>query len=256
MSNIPIGLQLFSVRGECRKDLFGALRSVAEVGYVGVEPFGYRGEEPTWLGKTGLEIRAVLDDLGLTCCGMHLATQALLGDNLKRTIELNRELGNRFLIVAAEKQRMSSMDGIREFAGILNETAAALEPEGMWTGYHAHSFDFGLVEGRQAWYHLFDMAEESIIMQLDVGNSASGGGDPVDILRIFPGRARSMHLKDYGFEGERGVIGEGAADWSTIFELCDTTQPVEWYVVEEGGADGMGFDVCARSLANLRGMGR
>jgi hypothetical protein len=63
-----------------------------------------------------------------------------------------------------------------------------------------------------------------------------------------------MHLKDYGKPD--CIIGEGVANWPEIFRLCDTTQPVEWYVVEEGGVDGLGFDVPARSLAALRKMGR
>ena len=38
------------------------------------------------------ELRAMYDDVGLACCGMHLATDALLGDNLQRTIEINQIL--------------------------------------------------------------------------------------------------------------------------------------------------------------------
>ena len=92
-------------------------------------------------------------------------------------------------------------------------------------------------------------------MQLDIGNCANGGGDPVAILRKFPGRARSLHLKEYG--GNPGaVLGQGQADWKEIFRLCEETQNTEWYVVEEGGPDGLGFDVSARSLDSLRGMGK
>ena len=98
MGKIPIALQLYSVRGECEKNLPAALKSVAELGYVGVEPWGYNGEKLDWLGFSGPEIRSILDDNGLTCCGMHLTTGALLGNNLGRTIELNHQLGNRFLI--------------------------------------------------------------------------------------------------------------------------------------------------------------
>jgi sugar phosphate isomerase/epimerase len=74
-------------------------------------------------------------------------------------------------------------------------------------------------------------------------------------LRKFPGRARSVHLKDYG-GGPDSVIGEGKADWPTIFQLLDAEHPVEWYVVEEGSADGLGYGVCGRSLKALRGMGK
>ena len=64
-----------------------------------------------------------------------------------------------------------------------------------------------------------------------------------------------MHLKDYG-GGPGAVIGEGEADWPTVFELCETQHATEWYVVEEGGLDGLGFDVSRRSLEALKRMGK
>lgn len=252
---IPIGLQLFSVRGECNKDLPATLKAVAEIGYEAAEPWGYAGDKLEWMGWTAKDIRKMLDDNGLKCCGIHLATGALLGDNLSRTIELNQELGNRFLIIASDKQRMSAVDTIMELAQILDDTAEKLKPLGMLTGYHAHGFDFADIDGRLAWDILFSNTCADVVMQMDVGNCAGGGGDPIAELKQFPGRARSVHLKDFG--GPPGsVIGEGKADWDEIFRLCETSHNPEWYVVEEGGKDGLGFDVSRRSLEALRRMGK
>ena len=74
------------------------------------------------------------------------------------------------------------------------------------------------------------------------------------MLRAFPKRARTVHLKEYGTPG--AVIGEGKADWPEIFRLCESTQGTEWYVVEEGGEDGNGYDVCRRSLEALKKLGK
>jgi sugar phosphate isomerase/epimerase len=195
------------------------------------------------------------DDNGLTCCGFHISGSALSADNLKLTAEFNQALGNRFLIVAAEAARMKSATGISEFARFLNDLVDKLAPYGMFPGYHAHNFDFATVDGEIAWNRLFGATRKEVIMQLDTGNCASGGGDPIAALRRFPGRAKSVHLKDNGGP-EGSVIGEGELDWPTIFQLCDTQQPVEWYVVEEGSNDGLGFDIPRRSLEALRKMGR
>lgn len=253
-ATVPIALQLFAVRGECARSIPETLKAVAGLGYRGAEPWGYAGDAVAWQGIPARDLRRHFDEAGLACCGMHIATGALLGDNLKRTIELNQILGNRLLIVAADKPRMSSLGGIQELARILNGAAEQLRPLGLATGYHAHPFDFADVEGDQAWYHLFRLTRQEVVMQLDTGNSANGGGDPVKILRTFPGRVRTLHVKDYGKPG--CVIGGGFANWPEIFRLCDTTQPVEWYVVEEGGPGGLGFDVPARSLAGLKALGR
>ncbi|MGC9520843.1 MAG: sugar phosphate isomerase/epimerase family protein [Anaerolineae bacterium] len=252
---IPIGLQLFSVRGEVQKDLPATLKAVSDIGYEGAEPWGYGGEELSWMGWKPEEIRQMYDDNGLTCCGIHLSTDALLGDNLQRTIELNQILGNNFLIIAADKERMSSLDTMMELADILNTTAETLKPLGMATGYHAHPFDFVRFGDETAWEILFSNTSQDVIMQMDIGNCANGDGDPLAMLRKFPGRTRSMHLKDYG-GGPGSVIGEGKADWPTIFEVVETLHDPEWYVIEEGGEDGLGFDVCKRSLQALRAMGK
>jgi sugar phosphate isomerase/epimerase len=255
MAAIPFGLQLFSVRGECAKGLPATLKAVRDIGYQAVEPWGYDGGKVEWQAVPARDLRRMLDDNGLTCCGMHLLTGALLGDNLARAVELNQQLGNRFLIIAMDKQRMSSPAGIQELAGILTDTAGKLKPLGMFTGYHAHGFDFVRFGDRTAWDILFSSTPAEVVMQLDIGNCGNGGGDPIAILRKFPGRAKSVHLKDYG--GPAGsVIGEGKADWAEVFRLCQTVHKTEWYVVEEGGPDGLGFDVSRRSLDNLRRMGR
>src|ERR1051325_4738783 len=130
--SIPIGLQLFSVRGECG-NLPATLKAVAEIGYQGAEPWGYNGRSLEWQGHSCGAIRRMYDDNGLICCGLHLATDALRGDNLARTVEFSRTLGNHFLIVAMDKQRMASVEGVRELAGILNEAAESLKAEGMFT---------------------------------------------------------------------------------------------------------------------------
>jgi sugar phosphate isomerase/epimerase len=255
MGRIPVAFQLFSVRGECERNLPATLNAVRDIGYVGVEPWGYGGDALEWMGHPASEIRRMLDDNGLACCGMHLATGALIGDNLARTMEMNQVLGNRFLVIAWDQPRMSARRTILELAGILNSAAEALKPHGLWTGYHAHGFDFAVVEGEIAWDTLFSNTHVDVIMQLDIGNCAGGGGDPIGTLRKFPNRARSVHLKDYGGP-EGSVIGEGKADWPEVFRLCEETQNTEWYVVEEGGPDGMGFDVSARSFAALQAMGK
>ena len=255
MAKVPVALQLFSVRGEVEKDLPSTLKSVADLGYVGAEPWGYGGEDLTWMGHSCQDIKKMYEDNGLVCCGIHLQPGALVGDNLKRTVEFNQVLGNRFLVIAGDKERMSTMDGVKDLANTLNQAAEALEPEDMFPGYHAHPFDFVDVGGREAWDVLFSETGERVIMQVDIGNSMAGGGDPIHYLKKFPGRARTVHIKEFG--GPQGaVIGEGDVDWPTVFDLCENQHPIEWYVVEEGGPEGLGFDVCRRSLEALKRMGK
>ena len=51
---IPVGVQLYSVREQCAKDLPGTLAAVAKIGYKGVEFAGYHN-------RTAKDLRKMLD---------------------------------------------------------------------------------------------------------------------------------------------------------------------------------------------------
>ena len=58
-------------------------------------------------------------------------------------------------------------------------------------------FDFDKIDDRFAWELLFEQLPKEINMQMDVGNCLSGGGDPVVMLKEFPARTRTIHIKEY-----------------------------------------------------------
>ena len=194
----------------------------------------------------------MLDANNLKCCGMHLRLEALLGDALKRTVALNQTLGNTFLIVAAVREKMRSVESVKQFAATLNALAAKARALDMRVGYHAHGFDFTRFAGRTAWDLLFSLTVPEVVMQLDTGNCAGGGGNPVAILKKFPGRATTIHIREY----PGASLASGQQVWQEIFRLCETPGRTEWYIVEQGGPKGVGLDVPRQFLEGLRKMGK
>src|SRR5512133_139191 len=89
---IPVGLQVYSVREQAAKDLAGVLAAVSKIGYKGVEFAGYYDHKAT-------EIRKMLDDNGLVACGTHTPYETILPAKLEETIEFNKTIGNKYLIV-------------------------------------------------------------------------------------------------------------------------------------------------------------
>src|SRR5207302_8525 len=69
---IPIGVELYSVRNELPKDFTGVMQAIGKMGYQGVEFAGYHGWD-----KKPAELRKLLDDCGLQCCGTHTALHTL-----------------------------------------------------------------------------------------------------------------------------------------------------------------------------------
>lgn len=247
---IPIGFQLYTVRGEFSRDVPGTLQKLGQMGYKGVEFWGYGGTPKVYKEYSAAELRKLLDDNGLKCCGMHLELKALSGDNLKHTFENNQVLGNEYLNVAAAKDKMGSAATISELAAYLNQAAKECRPHKMTVGYHAHPFDFARIDGRFAWELLFSRTQPEVNMQMDVGNCLSGGGDPVAMLKEFPDRTRSIHIKEH----EEKTFDSDY--YKEVFRLCETTCGTRWYIVEMGGPDGNGFDVPRQALAKLHSLGK
>ena len=244
---VPVGVQLYSVREQAAKDLPAVLEAVGKMGYQGVEFAGYYG----WEGKPK-ELRRLLDANGLKCCGTHTGIETVTGDALKATAELHHILGSTFLIVPS--LRAEGAQGWLDAAKQFNEIAAKAKALGMRVGYHAHAGDFRKLGDTTSWEIFFDNTAADVIMQLDTGNCLQGGGDPVAILKKYPKRSASVHVKEFGGP-EAAVIGQGDVRWAEVFEICESTGSTEWYVVEhEVGSDPMGS--IRGCLQGLRTMGR
>jgi sugar phosphate isomerase/epimerase len=243
----PVGVQLYSVREQAAKDLPAILEAIGRMGYKAVEFAGYYG----WDSKPK-ELRRLLDGNGLKCCGTHTALETVTGDNLKATAELHSILGNTFLIVPS--LQVEAAQGWLDMAKRFNEIAAKAKSLGMRVGYHAHAGDFRKLGGTTSWEILFDNTKKDVMMQLDTGNCMQGNGDPVAMLKKYPGRSTTVHLKEFGGP-ENAVIGQGLMPWVQVFEVCETTAGTEWYIVEhETGPDPIGnIKGC---LDGLRKMGR
>jgi sugar phosphate isomerase/epimerase len=114
--------------------------------------------------------------------------------------------------------------------------AEKLKAEGMRTGYHNHSAEFQRINGEMIWDIFFGATSPDVIMQLDTGNAMHGGASADEVLefiRKYPGRAITVHLKEYSATNDKAVIGEGDMKWKEFLSLCETVGGTEWYIVEQ-----------------------
>src|SRR5438105_15304651 len=105
---IPIGFQLYSVRGEFARNVVETLKKLSQLGYKAVEFWGYGGTPNVYQEHSAAELRKLLDEHGLQCCGIHLELKALARENLDRAIASSRVLGNQYVSAAAAKEQMHS----------------------------------------------------------------------------------------------------------------------------------------------------
>jgi len=251
MVKIPVALQLYSVRDDCARDLPGTLKAVAEMGYEGVEFAGYHG-------RSADELRKMLNDLGLKVAGTHIGIDTLLGDELKKTVKFNKTIGNQYLIVPwLPDQYRSSKDAWLKTARLMNDIAKKVKPEGMRVGYHNHAVEFQPIDGEMPWDIFFGAAVPDVVMQLDTGNAMHGkvSSDGVlEIVKRYPGRAVTVHLKEFSSKNEKALIGEGEMRWKQFFKLCETVGGTEWYIVEQESYAYKPLECARRCVENLRKM--
>jgi sugar phosphate isomerase/epimerase len=248
---IPIGLELWSVRQQCETELPAVLKAVGEMGYDAVElAHSYYGHDvATW--------KKLLDENGLKSCGMHMGLGALQGDKFNETVEIHKVLGTPYLIIASlPHKKLESVEAITETGKLFNDLADRLAPHGMKIGYHCHGGDFQQVEGKTAWEWFGEKTGRNVVLQLDIGNCLGGGGDAMAMLKAFPGRAISVHIKDHG--GEPGsVFGEGKVNWPEVFEFCETVGGTKYYIIEEEGRQGPeALASVRRAIENFRKMSK
>lgn len=258
MANLPVGLQLFSVRHALAQDTRGTIQAVANMGYEGVEFFGAPQQSAE-------ELSAILDEAGIVCCGWHVPYALLQDDTLAETIAFHKMLGNDKLIIPGlPKEITQSRADWLKVAAFVNQLADKLAGHGMVTGYHNHWTEFTPLDGENPWDTFFGNTKDSVVMQLDTGNGASGGADVVAILQKYHGRARTVHLKPYSYSagaesrdaGFRPILGEDELPWTEIFGLCETVGGTEWYIVEYESDAHPPLEAVERCLQALRALGK
>src|SRR5581483_2225007 len=104
--NVPVGLELFSVRNELGKDLKGTVTAVAKMGYQVVEFFS---PYFSWTTDQAKDVRKLMDDLGIRCNSTHNGPNAFTGDGIAKAIELNKILGVKYIVMASAG-RINGMD--------------------------------------------------------------------------------------------------------------------------------------------------
>jgi sugar phosphate isomerase/epimerase len=164
-------------------------------------------------------------------------------------------LGNKYLIVPGLPGKYrSSHQAWLDTAKLFNELAEKVKPHEMLVGYHNHSIEFTAMDGELPWDTFYGNTRKDVVMQIDVGNAIHGGADPLPYLYQYPGRAITVHVKEFSETNKKALIGEGDVSWKAFFALCKAVGQTEWYIVEQESYAYPPLECVERCLRNLRKM--
>jgi sugar phosphate isomerase/epimerase len=250
---IPVGLELYSVRDELAKDVMGTVRTVAKQGYEVVE---FYSPYWSWTPDYAREVRKLMDDLKVRCLSTHNMQQALEGDGLKKSIELNQILGSQTIVMAYPGQ-VQTQDDWKGVAETLTKASAVLKPLKMRAGYHNHQLEFAENGGFRAMPFLAANTPKEVTLQFDVGTCMEIGYDPIAWVKANPGRIRSMHLKDWGKGPDKGykvLFGEGDTPWTELLKLARKKGGLEYVLIEQEGSRFPSLETSQKCLENYRNL--
>ncbi|MCW3096763.1 MAG: Sugar phosphate isomerase/epimerase [Chthonomonadaceae bacterium] len=224
---LKVGVQLYSVRSECAKDLPGVLTALSKMGYTGVEFAGY-------YGRTATELRGLLDQNHLECYGTHVDLNALQGPNLEKTAAFCKEMGCKFIVVPwLPETRRNSRAAVLETAKFFDDTAKQLAKEGLLLGWHNENYEFKPIEGETIWQTFWANSGKTVAMQFDIGNALDAGEQAAPYLLKYPKRVVSVHMKDHSTTNRTALLGEGDEHWNEVIPILKHKVAPRWFIVEQ-----------------------
>ena len=222
-----LGIQLYSVRDECAKNLPGTLKVIAGIGYKGVEFAGY-------YGRTAEELKKLLDDDGLKCYGTHVDVNAIKPENIEKTLTFAKELGCKMVVVPwLPEQMRNSSASIMESVKLFDDAAKTAAKFGILVGWHNENYEFRKIDGTTIWEAFWAKAQKPLIMEFDTGNAMEAGEQAAPYLTRYPGKVVAVHIKDHSRTNPTALLGEGDENWGEVIPLLKHKLPIKYYIIEQ-----------------------
>lgn len=244
MNNIPVAVQLFTLREETEKDFASTLKKVAELGYDGVEFAGF-GE------LSAKEVKALLDEYGLKASSSHVPLDRIQ-DDIENVIEEQKIIGSRYVVCPYILPEQRSEENYQALLQTLEKAEEACRKEGLTLCYHNHDFELEkMADGRTVLETILD--ETKTAAEFDIYWLTKAGEQPAEWIKKYAGRTPLVHLKDMTTDDEQffAELGTGGVDIGAVLETAEATN-VEWWVVEQDMTKRTPFESIEMSLDYLK----
>jgi len=268
-----VGVQLYSVRDDMKRDPQSTLEALAQMGYKYVEHANYIDRK--FYGWEAKEFKKRLDDLGLKMPSGHTVMgkkhwdegKNEFTDLWKYTVEDAAVLGQELVISPSiDTAIRKDKNLLLKYMDIFNKSGELCQKSGMRFGYHNHDFEFSeKLEGELLYDIMLNNTDPTLVaQQLDIGNMINGGGVPAEVMKKFPGRFVSMHVKDEvpassGHEKFESTIlgkGSGQIDVQALVKLGEKEGGTKHFIIEQESYQGLQPLACMKeNVAIMRGWG-
>ena len=239
-----LGLEIYSLRDDLKKDTRGTLQYIKDLGFTEIEiPGGY-------YNLTMKEFKAECNQLGLK------PTSFLSGFEMYRdSIDKIIAQAKFFNIKAVgcgwlpHKPNNFTRENAEMAIEVFNKAGERLAKEGITMFYHCHGFEFQpSPEGTLFDYIVQKTNPQNVKFEMDVYWAFHGGAVPELLLKKYPNRFIALHIKDMKNGQETGeysggtpltsdvAVGTGQLDFLKIIRAAMQTG-VKYFYIEDENAD-------------------
>jgi sugar phosphate isomerase/epimerase len=266
-----VGIQLYSVRDDMKKDPMGTLKQLADMGYKYVEHANYI--ERKFYGYPAAEFKKVLDDLGLKMLSGHTVMAKQHWDDAKQdftdawkhTVEDAATAGQKYVISPwLDDSLRKTYDDLVRYMGVFNKSGELCKKSGMKFGYHNHDFEFSQkLNDKKVFDIILENTDPALVaQQLDMGNLYNGGVKALEVAKQYPGRFELMHVKDE-IKSEKGnekyestILGTGIVGTKEVIDWGKKSGGTSHFIIEQESYQGKTPLDCAKEdLAIMKNWG-
>ena len=235
VQNAMVGLQLYSVRDDMKSDPKGTLKKLADMGYKVVEHAGYDNRK--FYGFEPKEFKKILEDMGMKMYSGHVdfgmqawdASKKDFTDGWKQTVEDAAYMGQKFVITPAlDENAQKDYDTLLKVIDLWNKCGELCQKHGMKFGYHDDFEGDTMLHNMKLYDIIMKYADPKLtIQQFDIANLYNAAGtNPIDIIKKYPGRFPSLHVKDVLKEKNQHnshdstILGKGVLNVKDVLALA------------------------------------
>lgn len=249
--NEILGIQLYSIRDDMKKDPSGTLKQLAGMGYKYVEHANYVNGK--FYGYAPAEFKKLLDDLGLKMPSGHTVmgknhwddAKNDFTDQWKQTVADAAIVGQQYVISPwLDESMRSNMSDFKRYMDVFNKCGELCQKSGMKFGYHNHNFEFSSkLDGVRLYDLILKNTDPNLVaQQLDMGNMYEAGGIAMDIAKQYPGRFELMHVKDeiksktpgeMGGGYESTILGKGVIPVKEVIDFGRNKGGTKLFIIEQ-----------------------
>ncbi|MDP9279000.1 MAG: sugar phosphate isomerase/epimerase, partial [Gemmatimonadota bacterium] len=143
---------------------------------------------------------------------------------------------HKYIVLASLPGEQRTLDDYRRWADRLNEAGKLARTHDLWIAFHDEAYDFPPIDGMVPYEVLVDRTDPAVVrLQLDTGNAAMGGRDPLDYMKKYGSRYWLFHIKDAPRLGSPTDVelGKGVVDFRRLLAMIDDIDDKFLYVEQE-----------------------